>query len=139
MARARLLGFLTSEHLGGKPLLLNIFLPIDTPVCAINARIFNARAAGSTGLRADRPHRLSPGEVGVEEFAVRLDGGLGGVDTQRQLLWDVRAARDLIRICVARSGSPAASPSFVGQGVHHAEGRDAGIRNLTLQRLCVPP
>ena len=53
---------------------------------------------GPTGLVLIDRHRLSPGEFGVEEFAVHLGGGFGGVDTQRQMLGNVGATRDLIRI-----------------------------------------
>ena len=38
------LGEVTSEQFQGKPLLLNIFPSIDTPVCAISVRTFNERA-----------------------------------------------------------------------------------------------
>jgi hypothetical protein len=54
-------------------LLLNIFPPIGTPICAISARTLNERTAGIDWCRDDRAHRLSLGEVGVEEFAVRRD------------------------------------------------------------------
>src|ERR1700730_15320022 len=37
----------TSEQLHGKPVLLNIFPSVDTPVCAASVRTFNARAAAS--------------------------------------------------------------------------------------------
>lgn len=37
----------SSEQFDGKPLLLNIFPSIDTPVCATSVRTFNERAAGS--------------------------------------------------------------------------------------------
>lgn len=39
------LGTLSSEEFRGKPLLLNIFPSIDTPVCAASVRAFNKRAA----------------------------------------------------------------------------------------------
>ena len=35
----------TSEQLHGKPVLLNIFPSVDTPVCATSVRTFNERAA----------------------------------------------------------------------------------------------
>src|SRR6478609_5097217 len=76
-------------------------------MCPISTRTFNERAAGPTGLHADRPHRRSPSEVGVEEFAVHL--------MEASALGDVRATRDLIRISAARSRPSATSPSFVGQ------------------------
>jgi len=38
------LGELSSEQFRGKPLLLNIFPSIDTPVCATSVRVFNERA-----------------------------------------------------------------------------------------------
>ncbi|ORB12667.1 thiol peroxidase [Mycobacterium noviomagense] len=40
------LGVVSSEQFRGKPLLLNIFPSIDTPVCATSVRTFNERAAG---------------------------------------------------------------------------------------------
>lgn len=40
------LGPVSSEQFGGKPLVLNIFPSIDTPVCATSVRTFNERAAG---------------------------------------------------------------------------------------------
>jgi thiol peroxidase len=43
------LGAVTSEQFNGKPLLLNIFPSVDTPVCATSVRTFNERAAGSGG------------------------------------------------------------------------------------------
>ncbi len=43
------LGAVSSEQFGGKPLLLNIFPSVDTPVCATSVRTFNERAAGSGG------------------------------------------------------------------------------------------
>ena len=43
------LGAVTSEQFHGKPLLLNIFPSVDTPVCATSVRTFNERAAGSGG------------------------------------------------------------------------------------------
>lgn len=39
------LGALSSEQFRGKPVLLNIFPSIDTPVCAASVRAFNERAA----------------------------------------------------------------------------------------------
>lgn len=39
------LGAVTSEQFRGKPLLLNIFPSVDTPVCATSVRTFNERAA----------------------------------------------------------------------------------------------
>jgi thiol peroxidase len=44
------LGELSSEQFRGKPLLLNIFPSIDTPVCATSVRVFNERAQAS-GLK----------------------------------------------------------------------------------------
>ena len=46
------LGQVTSEQYEGKPVLLNIFPSIDTPVCATSVRTFNERAAagGATVL-----------------------------------------------------------------------------------------
>ncbi|MDD7814515.1 thiol peroxidase [Mycolicibacter sinensis] len=41
------LGAVESAQFGGKPLLLNIFPSIDTPVCATSVRTFNERAAAS--------------------------------------------------------------------------------------------
>jgi thioredoxin-dependent peroxiredoxin len=41
------LGAVSSEQFGGKPLLLNIFPSLDTPVCATSVRTFDERAAGS--------------------------------------------------------------------------------------------
>jgi thiol peroxidase len=41
------LGSVRSEQFGGKPLLLNIFPSVDTPVCATSVRTFNERAAAS--------------------------------------------------------------------------------------------
>ena len=41
------LGAVTSEQFRGKPLLLNIFPSVDTPVCATSVRTFNERAARS--------------------------------------------------------------------------------------------
>jgi thiol peroxidase len=38
------LGEVTSEQFRGKPLLLNIFPSVDTPVCATSVRVFNERA-----------------------------------------------------------------------------------------------
>ena len=43
------LGAVTSEQFRGKPLLLNIFPSVDTPVCATSVRTFNERA-GESGL-----------------------------------------------------------------------------------------
>ncbi|HEY9303145.1 MAG TPA: thiol peroxidase [Mycobacterium sp.] len=37
----------SNDQFGGKPLLLNIFPSIDTPVCATSVRTFNERAAAS--------------------------------------------------------------------------------------------
>ena len=39
------LGVVSNEQFSGKPLLLNIFPSIDTPVCAASVRTFNERAA----------------------------------------------------------------------------------------------
>jgi thiol peroxidase len=41
------LGAVSSDEFSGKPLLLNIFPSVDTPVCATSVRTFNERAAGS--------------------------------------------------------------------------------------------
>ncbi|HUH67986.1 MAG TPA: thiol peroxidase [Mycobacterium sp.] len=41
------LGVVSSEQFSGKPVLLNIFPSVDTPVCATSVRTFNERAAGS--------------------------------------------------------------------------------------------
>ena len=41
------LGPVTDEQFSGKPLVLNIFPSIDTPVCATSVRTFNERAAAS--------------------------------------------------------------------------------------------
>ncbi|MGH3971555.1 MAG: redoxin family protein, partial [Mycobacterium sp.] len=41
------LGAVGSGQFRGKPVLLNIFPSIDTPVCATSVRTFNERAAGS--------------------------------------------------------------------------------------------
>ena len=43
------LGVVSDDQFRGKPLLLNIFPSVDTPVCALSVRTFNERAAG-TGL-----------------------------------------------------------------------------------------
>ncbi|OHV05600.1 thiol peroxidase [Mycobacterium talmoniae] len=41
------LGEVSSGQFGGKPVLLNIFPSVDTPVCATSVRTFNERAAAS--------------------------------------------------------------------------------------------
>jgi thiol peroxidase len=41
------LGAVSSEQYSGKPVLLNIFPSVDTPVCAMSVRKFNERAAGT--------------------------------------------------------------------------------------------
>jgi thioredoxin-dependent peroxiredoxin len=41
------LGAVSSEQYSGKPVLLNIFPSVDTPVCATSVRTFNERAAAS--------------------------------------------------------------------------------------------
>ena len=41
------LGTVSSDQFSGKPVLLNIFPSVDTPVCAASVRTFNERAAGS--------------------------------------------------------------------------------------------
>jgi thiol peroxidase len=41
------LGAVTSDQFSGKPVLLNIFPSVDTPVCATSVRKFNERAAAS--------------------------------------------------------------------------------------------
>jgi thioredoxin-dependent peroxiredoxin len=40
------LGAVSSEQFSGKPVLLNIFPSVDTPVCATSVQTFNERAAG---------------------------------------------------------------------------------------------
>lgn len=40
------LAAVSSEQFGGKPVVLNIFPSVDTPVCATSVRTFNERAAG---------------------------------------------------------------------------------------------
>ncbi len=42
------LGVVSNEQFSGKPLLLNIFPSIDTPVCAASVRTFNERAAAGS-------------------------------------------------------------------------------------------
>ena len=41
------LGPVSSDQFRGKPLLLNIFPSVDTPVCAESVRTFNERAASA--------------------------------------------------------------------------------------------
>lgn len=41
------MGAVTNDQFSGKPLLLNIFPSVDTPVCAMSVRTFNERAAAS--------------------------------------------------------------------------------------------
>lgn len=41
------LGTVSSEQFRGKPLLLNIFPSVDTPVCAVSVRKFNEQAAAA--------------------------------------------------------------------------------------------
>jgi thioredoxin-dependent peroxiredoxin len=41
------LGAVSSDQFSDKPVLLNIFPSVDTPVCAISVRTFNERAAAS--------------------------------------------------------------------------------------------
>jgi thioredoxin-dependent peroxiredoxin len=41
------LGSVTNDQFSGKPLLLNIFPSIDTPVCGMSVRTFNEKVAGS--------------------------------------------------------------------------------------------
>jgi thiol peroxidase len=41
------LGVVSSEQFGDKPVLLNIFPSVDTPVCATSVRTFNERAVDS--------------------------------------------------------------------------------------------
>lgn len=50
------LAALGSEQFGGKPVVLNIFPSIDTPVCATSVRTFNERAAkgGATVLNVSK-------------------------------------------------------------------------------------
>lgn len=66
------LGAVTSAQFSGKPLLLNIFPSVDTPVCAASVRKFNERAAAQ-GLSVvcvskDLPFALSRfcGAEGIE-------------------------------------------------------------------------
>lgn len=40
------LGTVSSDQFSGKPVVLNIFPSVDTPVCATSVRTFNERAAG---------------------------------------------------------------------------------------------
>src|ERR1700758_5606832 len=40
------LGAVSNEQFSGKPVVLNIFPSIDTPVCATSVRTFNQRVAG---------------------------------------------------------------------------------------------
>src|ERR1700743_2189220 len=40
------LGAVSNDQFSGKPLVLNIFPSVDTPVCATSVRTFNERAAG---------------------------------------------------------------------------------------------
>lgn len=66
------LGTLSSVQFQGKPLLLNIFPSIDTPVCAASVRTFNERAAagGATVVNVsnDLPFALNRfcGAEGIE-------------------------------------------------------------------------
>lgn len=66
------LGTLSSAQFQGKPLLLNIFPSIDTPVCAASVRTFNERAAagGATVVNVsnDLPFALNRfcGAEGIE-------------------------------------------------------------------------
>ena len=53
------LGAVTSEQFRGKPLLLNIFPSVDTPVCATSVRTFNERA-GASGLSVLRVSKDLP-------------------------------------------------------------------------------
>ncbi|SCX18714.1 thiol peroxidase, atypical 2-Cys peroxiredoxin [Mycolicibacterium fluoranthenivorans] len=39
------LGVVSNEQFSGKPVVLNIFPSVDTPVCAVSVRTFNERAA----------------------------------------------------------------------------------------------
>jgi thioredoxin-dependent peroxiredoxin len=41
------LGSVSNDQFSGKPVVLNIFPSVDTPVCAISVRTFNERAAAS--------------------------------------------------------------------------------------------
>ena len=66
------LGTVSSDQFNGKPLLLNIFPSVDTPVCAASVRKFNERAAAQ-GLSVvcvskDLPFALSRfcGAEGIE-------------------------------------------------------------------------
>jgi thioredoxin-dependent peroxiredoxin len=43
------LGAVDSTQFSGKPLLLNVFPSVDTPVCALSVRTFNERAASAGG------------------------------------------------------------------------------------------
>lgn len=66
------LGAVTNEQFSGKPVVLNIFPSIDTPVCATSVRTFNERAAagGATVLcvSADLPfaQKRFCGSEGIE-------------------------------------------------------------------------
>ncbi|ANE82953.1 lipid hydroperoxide peroxidase [Mycobacterium adipatum] len=50
------LGAVSSDQFSGKPVLLNIFPSVDTPVCATSVRTFNERAAagGATVLNVSK-------------------------------------------------------------------------------------
>jgi thiol peroxidase len=70
------LGPVASEQFRGKPLLVNIFPSIDTPICAAGVRTFNRRAADS-GLAVvcvskDLPFALGRfcGAEGIENVTV---------------------------------------------------------------------
>jgi thiol peroxidase len=67
------LGAVTSEQFRGKPLLLNIFPSVDTPVCATSVRTFNERA-GASGLSVLRVSKDLP-------FAQKRFCGAGGSRT----------------------------------------------------------
>jgi thioredoxin-dependent peroxiredoxin len=62
----------SSQQFSGKPLVLNIFPSVDTPVCATSVRKFNERAAGSgvsvVCVSKDLPFALSRfcGAEGIE-------------------------------------------------------------------------
>lgn len=79
------LGTVSSEQFRGKPLLLNIFPSVDTPVCAASVRKFNEQAAAA-GLTVvcvskDLPFALKRfcGAEGIESVtaASAFRGGFG--------------------------------------------------------------
>jgi thioredoxin-dependent peroxiredoxin len=66
------LGVVSSEQFDGKPVVLNIFPSVDTPVCATSVRTFNERAAGGgvsvVCVSKDLPFAFSRfcGDEGIE-------------------------------------------------------------------------